>query len=143
VPELPTPLPEPVEDQKCPDGQAIHQCQCKKPNRVGRRGIEQDRDWLEAKYDCTESDRKAPAEAPPGRLRPLGHGQALEHREIRSGATASHERLGHGQVPRRTDHLSRRLSSPRSEETVPGTARWYWDERVERYVTSRNGVGES
>jgi len=26
---------------------------------------------------------------------------------------------------------------------VPERARWYWNERVERYVTSRNGVGES
>lgn len=26
---------------------------------------------------------------------------------------------------------------------MPTEARWYWNERVERYVTSRNGVGES
>jgi len=29
------------------------------------------------------------------------------------------------------------------EVTVPEGVRWYWNERVERYVTSRNGVGEN
>ena len=41
------------------------------------------------------------------------------------------------------DVLYRLSPTSRLEVTVPERERWYWNERVERYVTSRNGVGEN
>jgi len=109
---------------------------------VGQAEDEVERQRLEDREDHeTVSKSWSPSSKETEREKDSHNGYGLGEDDVpcEQGSTLS---AGAGHAWEEIDVLYRPPPLGLSEVTVPAGVRWYWNERVARYVTSRNGVGE-